>query len=290
MYVTLNLTKGLNPYPQYSSLGYKYFSFPSGEPGFQLDAVPSRFGDSIIITTRLATPDDIVKLMLATDALGRAYLAEGILEYRLELFISFMGFARQDKLHNRGEAHSLWVLAELINRMNFDRVMVFEPHSDITTALIDRSIAVSSIKLAMNYVHYDTVVVAVDFGAVKRLAKYQLREDYLLICNKKRDPSNGNIIQHDLLTQIPQDAIEFLIIDDICDGGATFISVAKAIRQQVSNAVITLYVPHGIFSKSVDHLIQGGIDHIITTNSFKEQEPHGRLTQIYINTNTIGIE
>lgn len=290
MYVTLNLSSGLNPYPQYSQLGYKYFTFPSGEPGFTLESVPVRFGNNVIITTRLATPEDIVKLMLANDALCRAYLAEGILSYSVELFISFMGFARQDKIHNPGEAHSLAVLSGVINSMNFDRVMVFEPHSEMTLAYINRSTAISSIKLAMDYVHYDTAVVAVDFGAVKRLSKYQLREEYLIVCNKKRDFSNGNIIQHDILSKIPQDAIDFFIIDDICDGGATFISAAKAIRQQVSNAVITLYVPHGIFSKSVDHLIQGGIDHIITTNSFKEHEPHGRLTQIYINTNTIGIE
>ena len=42
-------------------------------------------------------------------------------------------------------------------------------------------------------------------------------------------------------------------IDDICDGGQTFISLAQSLKKQGA-AEIFLYVTHGIFSKGLDQL------------------------------------
>jgi ribose-phosphate pyrophosphokinase len=57
-----------------------------------------------------------------------------------------------------------------------------------------------------------------------------------------------------------------IIVDDICDGGRTFIELAKVLKSnKVKN--ITLFVTHGIFSKGVDALFENGIDNIITTDT-----------------------
>jgi ribose-phosphate pyrophosphokinase len=58
-----------------------------------------------------------------------------------------------------------------------------------------------------------------------------------------------------------------LIVDDICDGGGTFIGIAKALPKDVKKY---LYVTHGIFSKGLRELT-GHFEHIYTTNSY----PHG---------------
>ena len=44
-----------------------------------------------------------------------------------------------------------------------------------------------------------------------------------------------------------------LIVDDICDGGGTFIPLAKKLKNAGAKTV-TLYVTHGIFSKGLDPL------------------------------------
>ena len=44
-----------------------------------------------------------------------------------------------------------------------------------------------------------------------------------------------------------------MIVDDICDGGQTFIELAKALEKQGAHQIF-LYVTHGIFSKGLDTL------------------------------------
>ena len=45
-----------------------------------------------------------------------------------------------------------------------------------------------------------------------------------------------------------------VITDDICDGGATFIGIAKELRRLNCHKVV-LYVTHGIFSKGIEVLM-----------------------------------
>ena len=68
---------------------------------------------------------------------------------------------------------------------------------------------------------------------------------------------------------------DFIIIDDICDGGATFINIAVKIKEYFDNQdyngyqpKIYLIVTHGIFSKGVSEL-SNYFDGIYCTNSYK---------------------
>jgi len=63
---------------------------------------------------------------------------------------------------------------------------------------------------------------------------------------------------------------DLIIIDDICDGGATFINIAKHFRENYGDlkGKIYLIVTHGIFSKGTTELGQY-FDGIYTTNSYK---------------------
>ena len=84
---------------------------------------------------------------------------------------------------------------------------------------------------------------------------------------KERDPITGKI-----LSILPADSSRKLngetviIKDDICDGGGTFIPVAKDLRGRGAG-LVGLYVTHGIFSKGFSSLYDY-IDFIITTDSY----------------------
>jgi ribose-phosphate pyrophosphokinase len=56
-----------------------------------------------------------------------------------------------------------------------------------------------------------------------------------------------------------------VIIDDLCDGGGTFLAIAS----QIKPAHITLIVTHGIFSKGFD-VFKGTFDEIIVSDSYAE--------------------
>jgi ribose-phosphate pyrophosphokinase len=59
-----------------------------------------------------------------------------------------------------------------------------------------------------------------------------------------------------------------LIVDDICDGGRTFIECAKILHLHEVNSV-SLYVTHGIFSKGLAPLEDAGITEIYTKDGLR---------------------
>lgn len=63
---------------------------------------------------------------------------------------------------------------------------------------------------------------------------------------KVRDQSTGRITSYEVVGNPKGKRV--LIVDDICDGGATFITLAKALLGQGATEV-HLFVSHGIFSK-----------------------------------------
>ena len=96
-------------------------------------------------------------------------------------------------------------------------------------------------------------------------------------CIKSRDLRNGNV---SLRVLEPQKCINrnCVIIDDLCDGGATFIAIAK----QISEQHLTLIVSHGIFSKGFTEL-QTWFDSIITTDSYRNNYDNKIATVIPLN-------
>ena len=85
-------------------------------------------------------------------------------------------------------------------------------------------------------------------GLSKKLWNYQVLVAFPHIrADKKRDPSNGEITGTVVYSE-HLGSQDVLIVDDICDGGRTFIELAKELRH-LTTGRIYLYVTHGIFSK-----------------------------------------
>ncbi len=92
-------------------------------------------------------------------------------------------------------------------------------------------------------------------------------------CTKERDSASGRLFKPEVLQPELVKGKRCLIVDDICDGGATFVALARRLRE--AGAIeVSLFVTHGIFSKGKD---LEGIDNIYTTGSFtgKVHPKHG---------------
>ena len=68
---------------------------------------------------------------------------------------------------------------------------------------------------------------------------------------KVDDPQTGRTTH----TRVPDDipAQPVLVVDDICDGGRTFLELAAALRDKTRQPLY-LYVTHGLFSKGLGEL------------------------------------
>lgn len=227
----------------------KNTKYPTGEIQVNIFA---RRGNEVNLALLEATSDAIMTLLLEADAIRQR---GGILD---NLFIQFLPYARQDRVCEVGQAFSLKMLAKLINDLNFRKVLILEPHSPVATALINNSVALSFTSYLVN-VARKRVVVAPDAGAEKRASLVATEFGCKFVQALKHRDKTGAIVS----TQVLCDDLngeECLIVDDICDGGRTFIELAKVLKQKNAGKII-LAVAHGIFSYGTE-VFKGLIDEV----------------------------
>ena len=116
---------------------------------------------------------------------------------------------------------------------------------------------------------YD-VIVFPDESAKRRFGKFLFQSQQTVTCSKGRNQITGEIVEYrvPLSEGIKLIGKNVLVVDDICDGGATFKMIADEIRSVVNS--MDLYVVHGIFSKPAAELFLHGYQHVYTTNSYRD--------------------
>lgn len=263
----LNLSKDFN-LPTENSISFKSFTFHGGEPHIQLQLpVPIDPQEEVVIAQRIQCSDDLLLLLLATDALRRSGYK------KISALLPYFPAARQDRVMVPGEPLSLKIYSQLINAQQYERVIVFDPHSDVTAALLDNVQILTNeffIKAIIKKINSPNIcLVAPDAGAAKKLhfLAQQLNITEIISCEKIRDVSNGKLSGFKVhATDLKNKTC--LIIDDICDGGNTFIGIAKELKNK-NAGLIYLAISHGIFSDGFDKF-KNIIDGIFTTDSFGE--------------------
>ena len=269
-----------------ATLTYKTFLFPDGAVGFKLDHDNHRFRyprvsdgpNEISITARIKSSEDLMELVMATDALRR--WTQNEMEVRLVL--PCCPYQRQDRQCVDGEAFSLKAFAALINGLSYQSVTVFDPHSDVVGAVFDRVRIVKQPTIIGRFDAFNKrlqpassadrpLFVSPDAGANKRVAELAglYGHDYFVRADKLRDLATGRI--KEIVVVNPREEVESrncLILDDLCDAGGTFIGLAAALKAKGA-ASVELFATHGLMTKGVEPLFNGGIDAIWTTNSYR---------------------
>lgn len=188
------------------------------------------------------------------------------------LNIKYLLGARCDRRFSKMEVCDLKIIADFINRLNFKKVLILKPHSDVALALIDNSepVSVTSQLLSsclFNHKISDYSIVSPDAGASKWIKK-ELGASDVIQCNKERNEGNGEI-ESITFSQTPKNTC--IIVDDLCDGGKTFIELAEHLKERGVNKIY-LIVTHAIFSKGLKDLTKH-IDHIYCTDSYMKIVP-----------------
>ena len=183
--------------------------------------------------------------MVALYFLTKHLQAKGV--ERIVLELPYIPNARQDRVKKPEDVFTLKYFAEFINSLGFAVVVVLDPHSNVSEALIDR------IRIRTPKEYAERVIEAIggaenlllffpDEGAMKRYsAMFELPYVFGI---KKRDWSTGEIKGLDVTGRTELIAgSKILIIDDICSRGGTFYHSAKALKE-LGAGEIYLYVSH----------------------------------------------
>jgi len=247
----IDLRKGLGDFEEYSA-----WKFPAGEIHFKLKSKPT---NSATVTTNMSCSDDIILLAIVSDSIRKCSIHE------VNLRIDYMAYQQADRNFGELECFSLKTICNLINSLHFNNVIVFDPHSDVTPALLNNCTVIDNSEfiksVISNFDQSNLIVLAPDAGAYKKIFSLCEKVGFngqVECCSKSRNHETGakTIV-------VPKFYSEkhVLIIDDICLAGGTFLGIKSQMSNQSS-----LAISHGIFNNGVAHLLEK-FDCIYTTDS-----------------------
>ena len=210
----------------------------------------------------------------------------------IHLHIPYLPYARQDKPISNTSTFNLETFGDILNVFNFHLITSIDVHNPKYTAKLIpnfHNMEVLNIIDNLRVMVKPDILLFPDSGAEDRYRNFrspkiigqkirnqltgELSDDYRFNYD---DPNINDIGGYYNITEKIKDCLKpgtkILIIDDICDGGRTFINLVTALKKFESNLEFSLFVTHGIFSKGRTVLFESGIKTVYTTNSLLKNE------------------
>ena len=233
--------------------------FPDGE--LYLRIIDNIDNEDIILIQNTYPDANIIELLLLQDAIKNENAR------RLITVIPYYGYARQDKIFEKGEIISAKTLARLIS-FNSDEIITIDPHKEhILSFFTVPAFSCSAITEIANYLKLKNLdlILAPDKGALDRVREaanlIDCEYDYM---EKKRVDSYKIEIKPKNLDVKNRNVA---IIDDIISTGGTMAKSIKELKKQGANKVY-IACTHGLFiGEAINKLISAKCDEIISTDT-----------------------
>lgn len=184
------------------------------------------------------------------------------------LVLPYLPGARQDRSNPTGDVLiTAASIADEINRRHFNRVITVDPHSPVMPNLIQGITLYPLNRISNGIIKSYDGIIAPDVGARERAKVFATFKGLPMYYGaKRRDVATGKLAGFSV--DVPKG--HYLVVDDICDGGGTFMGLAGEIKK--CNATADLYVTHGIFAKGAEKKLLKHYQEIFTTDSLPRSE------------------
>lgn len=221
--------------------------YPAGESHVSLR--PGVAAESIeTIEAGARSFDDLAQIVTADRIMRRLGLS-------VEWFVPYFPFARHDRRNHPGDGFELALAIEMVAEL---QIVIADPHSDVAGQLrhIEQADVVDAFRRAGVFDN-DPVIVIPDAGAAKKAYGWAGEGATVVQALKRRDPATGALSGFAVLADDLDNDLggrPCIIVDDICDGGGTFLGLAAELRA-IHAGPLTLAVTHGLFTKGLDDLL-----------------------------------
>lgn len=256
-------------YPEGSQHGqFQMFRYPGGEVQVrltekQITVLTGRGINEVHIRARIQD-GEIMALAQLIDAI------KSVTSVDIRLILPYLPYSRADRRFVSGDCNGLQTFGRILNQFAGVEIVTLDCHNPEAAKKYIRHFTDVSPKQII-----ETVIqsIAADGVNVEVLLPDKGAERYGIIahsCSKLRDPETGKLTGFtvpDRKAFWESGRTGVLIIDDICDGGGTFLGIADKMKDYGLD--LYLYVTHGIFSKGMNEL-EKRFKRIYTTDSFQE--------------------
>lgn len=251
-------------YTKAGDLAFSTMRFPDGQPHFRLETYVREF-DDVTVESRILSPSDLFEVGMAVDVLRQQGYTN------ISLNVLYLMAARMDRAINSFQPFTLQLVARFLNSLGLAKVRILDVHSQVALNLIrgSKNVLPKAIYTQIaNTLDGDFYVCSPDKGAVERVTNITGMEPEVQ-GTKKRDVTTGSLSGVTFGSVKNIRGANILIVDDICDGGGTFVGLAEKLKEAGAKDLY-LYVTHGIFSRGTEPLLKAGFKKIFTTNSFRD--------------------
>jgi ribose-phosphate pyrophosphokinase len=229
-----------------------YSVFPDGELYVKVE---KGVKDAVVIQS-IRSSDDIVYLMLLFDILSN---------YRLIAVVPYMGYARQDRAFNEGEAVSIRAIAEFLEN-HAEKVISVNLHSREAASHFKNLVEIDAMtEIGRYYTGQDVIMISPDKGSLERvkvaakvagceydyLEKVRIDAETVEIYPKNIDVENKRVV----------------IVDDIISTGGTIAKAAETLKASYIEAACVHAV---LAANSLNKLFSSGIKDVIATDTVEQ--------------------
>ena len=232
-----------------------YKVFPDGELYVRVEGVE----DETVVVQSINSNEDLVQLMLIFDAVANTDITA---------VIPYMGYARQDRAFNEGEAVSIRAVAKLIESYA-DRVITVNIHSEKAKSHFKKLVDVDAMPLIGEYYKgKEVVMISPDLGSLNRVkvaSSYARCEfDYL---EKRRISAEKVEIKPKSLDVKGRDVV---IVDDIISTGGTIVEATKVLKNLGAKSVECACVHAVLAGDALNRLFNAGVKRVIATDTIEK--------------------
>jgi ribose-phosphate pyrophosphokinase len=230
---------------------YRRVPYPDGQQDIVItDNVSPE--EKVTIKSRFRSWQDLELITCTTNALRRMGCKD------IHLYCPYLLGARSDRDFSKrrgGTSYLLEVLKPQLDLLNFTTITLLDPHSNVAYAINnvhaeDNSNLVRSSLTDIG--DKEVAIVSPDAGSNSKifdlLREMGITAD-LIQASKHRDVTTGNFLGFHVPILPKHVNVDLIWIDDICDGGGTFVGEAQEADKQGHKGAKYLIVTHGIFSQ-----------------------------------------
>lgn len=247
-----------------SDIKYKFNWFPDGEVQIELEDFDRK--NDIEVKCRITNSNELFIIQQVCDILDR----QGVVYVVKILYLMGM---RMDRVMDFNRPFTLKVIYNILSNCNATRIEILEPHS----GRIFKFDKKNKFYEMENPIHelikekiYDYQLIFPDEGAILRYEHLFLFEniDPVIYCEKVRDIRTGNIVGFEVINDSELSGKPLLLIDDLCDGGRTFVNISKELKS-ITDVPLNIIITHLVNPKGLINLSEN-FDNIWITNSYKD--------------------
>ncbi|EAH4570871.1 MULTISPECIES: ribose-phosphate pyrophosphokinase [Campylobacter] len=245
-----------------SNAGVKRFS--DGEISIQIDESVRGKDVFIIQSTCAPTNDNLMELLIMTDALRRSSASS------ITAIIPYFGYARQDRKASPRVPITAKLVANLIESAGVDRVATIDLHAgqiqgffDIPVDNLYGSIIFNDYIKNKNY--KNPIIASPDIGGIARARSVAkaLGLD-IVIVDKRREKANESEVMN-VIGDVKDK--EVILVDDIIDTAGTIVKAAEVFKNKGAKSVIACCTHPVLSGVAYERIAKDALDELVVTDT-----------------------